>query len=274
MNFTNKTILITGASTGIGKALAEQLLTIECNLILVARRPELIHEYINKLQITNHQPVLSLSASGGRVEASPVTNHKPLVIKCDVSKKEEVLNACKEIKLKHDHIDVAILNAGIGHEMKVEKYNSELAEDIFGANVLGMINWIEQLLPDMMKRRNGIIAGVSSLADNRGYSGSGFYCASKAAATIYLEGLRVELMKYEVKVVTVRPGFVRTPMTNKNKFKMPFLMEPDKAAKIILRGIEKDKRVIQFPWQMVLLTRLVGLLPGSFYEWMGARVQK
>jgi short-subunit dehydrogenase len=252
MDLKNKTILLTGASTGIGKAIAENLINFECNLILIARRTELINKYLSK-----HEMAAT----------------KPLIIKCDVSKKDEIAEAHKMIKEKFEKIDLAILNAGIGHEMKVERYNSGFAEEIFGANIFGMIYWIEQLLPDFLKQRNGIIAGVSSLADNRGYSGSGFYCASKAAVSTYLEGLSIELKKHGIKVITVRPGFVKTPMTDKNKFKMPFLMAPEKAAQIILDGIEKEKRIIQFPWPMVLLTRIVGLLPGSFYEWAAGKVK-
>ncbi|MCL6096997.1 MAG: SDR family NAD(P)-dependent oxidoreductase, partial [Bacteroidetes bacterium] len=143
----------------------------------------------------------------------------------------------------------------------------------FGVNVLGIIYWIEQLLPEFLQRKNGTIVGVSSLADNRGYSCSGFYCASKAAVTNYLEGLCVELKPHGIKVVTVKPGFVKTPMTDQNKFKMPMLMSPEKAASKILTGIKKEKRVIQFPLPMVLLTRIVGLIPGRLYEWLAVKLK-
>lgn len=259
MNFNNKVVLITGASTGIGKAIAVKLLEANCKLVLTARRTELIEEYLNQSLITNH-PLRE------RSEAS-----QSLILKCDVSKKEEVISAYEQIKEKFGKVDVAILNAGVGHNVTIENYDSRFAEETFGTNIFGIVYWVEQLLPDFVKRKEGIIAGVSSLADNRGYSGSGFYCASKAAASIYLEGLRVELKRYGIKVITVKPGFVKTPMTDKNEFKMPLLMEPEKAAHIIIDGIKKEKRVIQFPWQMVLLTRLVGLLPGSFYEWLAGR---
>ncbi len=246
MNFENKTILITGASTGIGKGLAVELAKIKCRLILVARRVELIEELTKKLSVNSKSEFLNL--------------------KCDVSKKEEVANAYRQSVDKFGKIDIAILNAGIGKNMKVEKYNSELAEKIFGANVFGMIYWIEQLLPSFLERKEGMIVGVSSLADSRGYSGSGFYCASKAAASIYLEGLRVELSRHNVKVITVKPGFVRTPMTDQNKFIMPLLMEPDKAAQIILMGMKKGKRVIQFPLLMVFITKVMALLPEWIFE--------
>jgi len=251
MNFNNKVVLITGASTGIGKAIAQKLMNENCRLVLLSRRPELIKEYINK----------SLN-----------TNNQPLILKCDVSKKEEVAIAYEKVKEKFGKVNVAVLNAGVGHPpLTVENYNSQFAEAIFGTNVLGIVYWVEQLLPDFVKRKEGTIVGVSSLADNRGFSGSGFYCSSKAAASIYLEGLRIELKRYGIKVITVKPGFVKTPMTDQNKFKMPLLMEPEKAAHIIIDGIKKEKRIIQFPWQTFLASRLIGFLPGALYEWLGEK---
>jgi short-subunit dehydrogenase len=252
MKFEGKTILITGASTGIGKALAQKLLGTKCNLILIARRNELIEEYVKQ----NEHKLCEL-----------------LILKCDVSSKEEVSATHKDIELKFGDVDIAILNSGIGRTVTVKTFNSKDAEDTFGANVLGIIYWVEQLLPGLLKKKNGIIAGVSSLADNRGYSGSGFYCASKAAASTFLEGLRIELKPYNIKVITVRPGFVRTPMTDQNKFKMPLLMEPEQAAEIILDGIKKEKRAIQFPWQMYLATWLIGALPGRVYEWLAGKTK-
>jgi len=252
MNFENKVILITGASSGIGKAIAKELVKYNCKLILTARRLDVLNEIKRELGISDD---------------------RILVLKCDVGNIEDVTAANKKIKERFGLIDIALLNAGIGRNVTIENYRSKDAEDIINANFMGLVNWVEQLLPDFLKRKQGIIVGVSSLADNRGFSGSGFYCASKAAATIYLEGLRVELKPYGIKVITVKPGFVRTPMTDQNNFKMLFLMEPEKAASIIVEGVKKEKRIIQFPWQTVLLTKLVGLLPGSFYEYLASKVK-
>ena len=252
MNILNKTILITGASTGIGKALAIELSKTDCNLILTARRENLIHDYRSMLELKDE----SL-----------------LILKNDVSDKESCKESYRKSIEKFGNIDIAILNAGAGHHVTVENYDSAWADKIFGANLFGIVYWIEQLLPEFTKRKSGIIAGVSSLADNRGYSGSGFYCSSKSAASIYLEGLRVELYRYGVKVITVKPGFVKTPMTDKNNFEMPFIMQPDKAAKIIIKGIEREKRIIQFPRIMVLLTRLIGIIPGGLYGFFARRVK-
>lgn len=252
MTFNEKVVLITGASSGIGKAIAKTIVREDCRLIITARRLELLEELAQNL---------------------PIGKEKLLVLKCDVSDKTEVANACKLAIEKFGKIDVAILNAGVGHSVTPENYDSKFAEEIFGANVMGIIYWIEQLLPDFLKRREGIIAGVSSLADNRGFSGSGFYCASKAAASIYLEGLRVELKPRGVKVITIKPGFVKTPMTDKNNFEMPFLMDADKAAQIIIEGIKKEKRIIKFPLPTVVSSQIVGILPGGFYEWLAGKIK-
>lgn len=251
MDFNNKVILVTGASTGIGKAIAEKLLGVNCNLVLTARRPELIEKYVNRVQNKINDP---------------------LILKNDVSKKEDTAEAYKKIIEKFGRVDVAILNAGVGFHVKVEEYNSVFADQTFGTNLLGVIYWVEQLIPGFIKRKEGIIAGVSSLADNRGYGG--FYSSSKAALTNYLEGLSVELKNYGVKVITIRPGFVDTPINSKNNYKMPFMMNAEKAAEIILSGIEKEKRLIQFPWQMVWITKLIGAMPGSLYELLASNKVK
>lgn len=243
----NKTVLLTGASSGIGFALANLLAMEKVNLILVARRIEKLDEL--KLSLENY-------------------SSNTLTIKCDVTKKDEVQNAFDKIRNTFGFIDIAILNAGVGRRTKVTDYKSELAEETFGVNVLGMIYWIEQLLPDYLKKEKGTIVGVSSLADNRGFTGSGFYSASKAAVSIYLEGLRVELKKHNIKVLTVKPGFVKTPMTDKNEFPMPMMLSAEKAAEIILKGIKKEKRIIQFPFPIVLSSKLIGMLPGSVYEFL------
>lgn len=243
MTFKNKVVLLTGASSGIGKEIAVQLSNQNVKLALVARREHILQEISSK-------------------------NENIISVKCDVGKKDEVQSAYQKIMDRFGRIDIAILNAGFSVRMNVENYNSEFAEQIFGANIFGIIYWVEQLIPDFMDRNEGIIVGVSSLADSKGYSKSGFYSASKAAATIYLEGLRTELKKYGVKVLTVRPGFVKTPLTDKNEFGMPFIMQTQKAAKIIIKGIEKEKRMIQFPWPIVLSTRLIPLIPTSLYEFL------
>lgn len=245
MTFNNKTILITGASTGIGKALGEKLLKENCNVILTARRNEKIDEWVNNYHDSNANI---------------------LILKNDVTDKENVAESYQKVIDKFGTIDIAILNSGVGKNVTPDSFNSKIAEDIINTNFLGVVYWIEQLLPDMMKRKNGIIAPVSSLADNRGYSGSGFYCASKSALSIFAEGLSIDLKKHGVKVLTIKPGFVKTPMTDQNKFKMPFLISTEKSADYIISGIKKEKAIIQFPFPTVLGSKIIGALPNWFYR--------
>jgi short-subunit dehydrogenase len=252
MKIEDKSILITGASSGIGAELAEIYAKQNATLFLVARRKNKLEELKRKLA---------------------QFDSKIFIYQCDVANKIHVADTFAEIKKQTSFIDIAILNAGVGHNMNIENFDSTLAEEIFSVNVLGMIYWIEQLLPDYLENKKGSLAGVSSLADNRGYSGSGFYCASKAAETIYLDGLRVELKKHGVKVITVKPGFVKTQMTDKNKFKMPFLMTVEKAGKIIFNGIQKEKSVIQFPLPTVIGSKLAGALPTCIYERFAAKIK-
>src|SRR5690606_12156182 len=107
-------------------------------------------------------------------------------------------------------------------------------------------------IPDFIHKRDGIIVGISSLAEVRGFPLSAAYCSSKSAVSIFLESIRIELKKYNIKVITVKPGFVKTHMTDKNEFHMPFLMEPERASEIIIKGIRKEKKIIQFPLPTVL----------------------
>lgn len=246
MRLEGKTILLTGASSGIGRSIAEKLSEYQCILILIARRYELLNEL--KEQFAGNPAVIK-------------------VYSCDVSDKEQVIKTSGMISDEVGTVDLAILNSGAGHRVTPENFNSRYAEEIFGANVFGIIYWVEQLLPVFLNKERGVIVGVTSMADNRGYSGSGFYSASKAAASIFLEGLRVELADSNIKVITVRPGFVRTPMTDKNEFHMPFLMEPDEAADIIVTGIEKEKKYIEFPRIMFWITKIIGMLPARLYEY-------
>lgn len=245
MEFKNKTILITGASTGIGKALGEKLLAENCNLVLTARQDGKIEEWVSNYKKCKAEI---------------------LILKNDVTDKKNVAISYQKAINKFGNIDIAILNSGIGKSITPERFNSQAAEDIMNTNFLGVVYWIEQLLPEMMKRKKGIIAPVSSLADNRGYSGSGFYCASKSALSIFAEGLSTDLKKYGIKVLTIKPGFVKTPMTDRNKFKMPFMISDEKSADYIITGIEKEKAIIQFPFPAVLGAKIIGLLPNWIYR--------
>ncbi len=249
MNLKNKVILITGASSGIGAAVAKRFAAEGALLALVARRYDLIDNLAKQLEVKTR------AAS----------------YKCDVRNLDELKNVYHQIKVDFGKVDIAFLNSGVSLRSDVKNFHADKAREIFDTNVLGLINCVEVLLPDFMSEKSGVIVGVSSLADSRGFPKSGFYCASKAAASIFLESLRIELKPYNVKVITVRPGFVKTPMTDKNEFFMPFLMEPDKAADIIVKRIIKGKSRIQFPLPISLAVRILRIIPDSLFEYLASR---
>jgi short-subunit dehydrogenase len=247
MDLNNKVVLLTGASSGIGYSLAKSLPKENCLLALISRRKNILDELVAELK------------SGGV---------KIFSYKCDVGNINEVRDTVNQVKKDFGKIDIAILNAGASHRVDVKEYSAEIARKIFDVNTFGIINFVEQILPDFIQRREGIIVGVSSLAEARGFPKSGFYNASKSAASLLLESLRIELKPYNVKVITVKPGFVRTPMTDKNEFHMPLLMDVDKAAKIIIDGIKKEKRTIQFPLPIVIGSKIVKFMPDWLFDYL------
>lgn len=245
MDLAGKSIILTGASGGIGYALAKKLAGFNCKIALLSRRIDKLNEFESKY---GYNTII-------------------LPLYCDVSKKESVHSAFDKVMEKFGGIDIAILNAGTGNRVDVENFSSAKGDQVISVNFSGNLYLLEKLIPHFIQKRSGIIAGVSSLADNRGFPRSGFYNASKAAFSLLLESLRIELHNYGIKVITVKPGFVKTAMTDKNEFYMPFLMDADKAAGIIVRGISKEKRVIRFPLLTVLGTKLIGIMPDTIFEY-------
>ena len=246
MDLKDKNVILTGASSGIGYALAKKLAKEKCNLALASRRIAILKDLAGELR-----------QFGKDIFA----------VKCDVAKKEDVKEAFLNINNHFSKIDIAIINSGISYRGAADGEEDKY-EQVIKVNLLGLIYCVEEVLKNFKKNKAGIIAGVSSLADSRGYPFSSYYSASKAAATIYLESLRVELKPYNVKVLTIKPGFVRTPMTDKNEFYMPLLMEVDKAAAIIIKGIKKEKTVIQFPLPIVLGSKILSILPNRLYDFL------
>jgi short-subunit dehydrogenase len=253
MELRGKTVLLTGASGGIGLALSRQLAKEKVNLALIARRESILRRLADEL-----------GDSGSVI----------LPVKCDVTSRDETAKACRKIQARFGHVDIAILSAGLSHRSDVADFRVDTAREIFDVNVFGMLNFVGELLPDFMHRRKGTIVGVTSLADCRGLPKNRFYTASKAAATALLESLRIELKKHGVKVMTVKPGFVKTPMIDSEPYPKPFLMSPEKAAATIIKGIQKEKALIQFPLPIVLGTKLVQVMPGFLYDWLAAKIQK
>ncbi len=245
MNFNNKVILITGASSGIGKELALRFAKEKCKLVLIARRVELLDAL--REQVENYGSEL-------------------LTIKCDVTKKDEVKKAVGLTLEKFNRIDGAILNSGVGIKQSFADFDSSIGEQTFAVNYFGIVYFLNELLPILKKQKSGFVAGMSSLADTRGFPVSGFYCSSKAAVTSLLESLKAEYKPFNVKIISIHPGFIKTPMTDKNDFSMPYLMDVEKAVNIIFNNLKKEKKVIRFPWQMAVLTGFLKRMPDSWFQ--------
>lgn len=246
MSSNYRNVVIFGASQGIGKALAYEYAKLGSKLVLLSRNTEAIKNISDEI----------------------AANGKECLYKCcDITKKEDV-KAGVEFALENlGGLDLCIINSGVGGPNWMDSFSSDDFIKMFGVNTFGIAHALEYLIPVMKKQGHGTIAGVTSLADVRGYGGSASYSASKAAASILLEAARVELKKDNITVVTIRPGFVKTAMTDKNEFKMPFLMQTDKAARIIRRGIEKRKSIVQFPFFTVNATRFIKMLPNWIFDW-------
>jgi len=163
--------------------------------------------------------------------------------------------------------DVVIANAGVSRGTLTD-YAEDLPafRSVLETNVLGLVNAFQPFLAPMRAARRGTLVGVSSLAGFRGIPGSGAYSASKAAAIAYLESLRVELARSGIAVVTICPGYIATPMTAHNPYRMPFLMQPQAAARRIARAIARRRRFYVLPWQMAVAGRVLRSLPRPIYD--------
>src|SRR5262245_16970444 len=195
--FANQVAVITGASSGIGWALAKVLAKEGCKVGLVARSKD-------KLDVL----AAEIRQAGGTAA----------VADADVSDRARTVAAVHEVRDQLGPVDLLIANAGVGAPTLLDPLNIDAVEKMFRVNVLGVIYSIEAVLPEMLKRRSGHLAAVSSLGAYKGLPGESAYCASKAAVNTYMEGLRIQLRDKGVAVTTICPGFVKTPMTEINRF--------------------------------------------------------
>ena len=234
-----KNILITGASSGLGEALALAYARKGATLILTGRNQERLARTAQKVE-----------QLGG----------KAVVHAVDVRQKEAMDALIKKVDQEHP-LDLVIANAGISAGTAKGEESSSQSRSIFETNLDGVLYTLWPVIPLMKERGRGQIAIMSSLAGFRGLAGAPSYGASKAAVRVYGEALRDELAPHGIGVNVICPGFVKTPMTDVNSFKMPFLMETDKAARIIKRGLDKNSPRIAFPWPMVALVWLLSSLP-------------
>jgi short-subunit dehydrogenase len=244
-NLRGSLVWLTGASSGIGEALVLELARRGARVAITARRAEVLGAVAQRAQ-----------ALGGAVCTFPG----------DVTSLDEMKEIANRIEREIGPIDLAIPNAGTHIFTKPEAFSSREYLELMNINYGGMLRCIEAVLPAMLERRRGYIAPVASLAGVRGLPTAAAYGASKSAMNYFLESMRFHVRRAGVTVTVINPGFVRTPLTDKNEFKMPFLVSAEDSARIICNGLERRKREIAFPWQMAVAVKLGRFLPACLYE--------
>ena len=247
---TKKTIWITGGSTGIGKALAIKFASKGWNVAVSARRLELLNELSN---IYENISVFPLDVT-------------------DKFKCKEVFN---EIKNKFENIDICFFSTGTWNPKKEKDIDVEQIEDVFKVNFFGTVNTIKAVEQFFKDKKSGIITIVSSIAGYRGLPNSTGYGPSKSALNNLAESLYFDFKRSNVRICLVSPGFIKTPMTDKNNFKMPFLKTPEYAAEKIYDGlVNKNVFEIHFPKELTLILKLLSFLPSKVYFGLVGKLTK
>lgn len=241
-------VFITGASSGIGAALALVYAQRGAQLCLLGRRAQALQAVVD-----------SLPGAGHAMHAVDVRDRT-------------ALHAAAADFLASGPVDVVIAAAGISVGTLTEELDDYLVfEAIIATNLNATVATFEPFVAAMKQRGQGRLVGVASVAAVRGLPGAGAYSASKAAVRTYCESLRVELSQTGVKVVTVAPGFIATPMTAQNPYKMPFLMPVDRFAAAAASAIDRGVSYIVIPWQMAWVARLLRLVPDRLYDYFAVR---
>jgi NAD(P)-dependent dehydrogenase (short-subunit alcohol dehydrogenase family) len=245
-----KTIWITGGSTGIGKALAIRFANEGWNVAISARRENLLKELSDRFENISPFPL-------------------------DVTDKENCKNIFNQVKEKFGDIDICFFSTGTWDPKKEKDIDVEQIEKVFKINFFGTVNSIKAVEEYYKNRNEGTIAIVSSIAGYRGLPNSTGYGPSKSALNNLAESLYFDFGRHNVRVCLVSPGFIKTPMTDKNDFKMPFLKTPEFAADKIYDGLVNKKSFeIHFPKELTLTLKFFSILPYKLYFYLVKKLTK
>ncbi len=225
---------LVGASSGIGAALAHELVRRGARVAISARDAHALHE-----------------VAGGEMTVVPV----------DATDGEAVDTAAAEVRSALGDLDVVVWCAGYWKQFDAARWDAEIFARHVEVNLLGLNNVLAAVVPPMASAGHGHLVGIASVAGYRGLAGAEAYGATKAAQINLLEGLRAALARHGVRVTTVAPGFVRTPMTETNDFPMPFIIDAEEAAVAIADGLERGRTEIVFPFRMALTMKVARVLP-------------
>ena len=243
---TTPLVFITGASSGIGQALAQRYHQAGFRLALVARRTSEVKTWA--------------SAQGISPESYEISS-------ADVSVTDSIVAAGRDCIARQGVPDVVIANAGISVGMDTAvRDDIDVMARTFATNNIGMAATFQPFVDAMVQRGSGTLVGIGSVAGIRGLPGHGAYCASKAAVISYCESLRGELRPHGVRVVTVSPGYIDTPLTQQNRYSMPFLMQPADFADQAFRTIQAGVSYRVIPWQMGVVAKLLRMLPNPLFD--------
>lgn len=246
-SLVGRVVWVTGASSGIGAAVARELARRGARLALTARRVEALEE---------------VAASCGGA----------LVLPGDVTDRDAMLAAGDRIRAELGPVDIAILNAGIYEPVTPDTFDDAIVRRHIEVNVMGTVHGIEAVMPDMRRRRAGRIAVVASVTGYAALPLAAAYGASKAFVISMCDSLRADLVRDGVGVTVIAPGFVHTPLTKQNDFEMPFVIPVEDAARIVCDGLADGDDHIAFPARMAALMRFLGVLPGPVRRRYVARV--
>ena len=239
-----RTALVTGASSGIGAALARRLAADGVSVALVARRESALRGLADEIR-----------AAGGTASVHAIDVSDPAATVAGVRAADDALGG----------LDLVVANAGVGKGIWGGKLTFEDCADVLAVNVAGATATLCAVLPRMVERRRGHLVGVSSIASVRGIPKLAAYCASKAYLSTFLESLRVDLRRTGVRVTDVRPGYVRTAMTADNA-SMPFLVSAEDAAERIWKAIRGRRSVLTFPLPMAAGARVLKAMPNAVFD--------
>jgi short-subunit dehydrogenase len=246
LRMKDKVIFLTGASSGIGEALALDLAKRGAILGLLARREDLLKSLAEKCE-----------ANGGKAR----------VFAADVADEKAVADAVESLENEFGGIDIVICNAGIGGAKHAKVLTPTDVRRVIDVNLMGAVNAVCAAIPKMLERKSGQLVAISSLAGFRGLPNSASYSASnKGGMTNFFESIRLDLIGSGIDITIIQPGFIKTPLTSGRANKLPFLMELDDAIPYIVRAIENKKRFAAFPWQLATLVRLARFFPAWIYD--------
>lgn len=246
--WTGKTVLITGASSGLGYALVEALAPYRVHFCLLSRRVEPMQELAAKFANSGSQFWLRA---------------------CDVQKRPEVEVAIADFVKVAGRLDVAWVNSGIGGETSYRKWDWQRVESLIDTNLKGALYTAHTCLQYMVPQNHGTLVGISSVAAMRGLAGRPVYSFTKLAVAYYMEAMAAELP--QIQFTTIYPGFVDTAINHKNPNRL-WLMTPGRAAQLMITVVAKRKREYIYPWQMRWIFRLVRVLPAGIYRWVGGKM--